>query len=108
MYINLLYCLTAFFLAILFTFRKYITNKLQDGLKISAFISSIAAVLLLYIIFSFIMAIIVPNIINKAFFFVFGISPFIIGKIAKYEKVNFYSIIQLICIIASGLYVLSI
>ena len=58
----------------------------------------------IYIISALILAIFIPGIINKAAIVFFGLSPFIIGRLATYEKEKIYSLIQIIFVIISVIY----
>ena len=90
-----LFIITGIFLVVLLSLRKYISAKINDNLKVSAFISVIAGFLLLYVILAVLLAIIVPNIILKIFMVFFAASPFIIGRLATYEKIKIYGFIQI-------------
>lgn len=102
MYLNLLKILFAasgLLFVILFSVRAFC--KFEDLGKLSAFVSSIAIFLLMYLLATLILIVIVPNILHKLILILFALSPFIIGKIVTYKKLKFYSVIQILCVILS-------
>lgn len=84
------FIIIGFILILLLSMRSFISSKINDNLKVSAFISVIAAFLLLYIILAIILTVIIPNNLYKGIILLFGISPFIIGKLATYEKIKLF------------------
>ena len=84
-----------------------ITKKMSP-MKASDYVSSIAGVLLAYILFALILAILTPGVYNKVLLIGFSRMPFIIGWIVRYNSLNFYSLLQILCVIMSGVYVLTL
>lgn len=81
-----------------------VTDKMKPMIS-SHYISSIAGVMFAYIINAFLLAVLVYDVYSKILMAAFGIVPFIIGGVVNYKKLKFYSIIQILCVISSGLYV---
>ena len=99
-------------IALILTFLLFIrelgiTKKLSP-MRASDFVSSIAGFMFFYVILAFLLAIFVKGMQVKFTMALFGIMPFVIGKIVTYKKVRFYSIIQIVCIITSIVYVMSL
>ena len=94
--LEILFIIIGIMLVILLSFREFISSKIKDNSKVSAFISFIAGVLLLYIILAILLAIFAPNGAYKALMAFFGVSPFIIGYFANYEKIKIFSFIQIL------------
>ena len=82
-----------------------VTNKMRP-MESSKFISSIAAVMLGYVINAFLLMLFIPQWHAKVIFLAFGIMPFLIGNVATYQKLKLFSILQTICVIMSGVYIL--
>ena len=95
-------------LTLLLVLREFGITKKMSGMKASDYISAVAVFLFGYIIFAFLLAIFLPNIIQKTVMLVLGFSPFIIGRLASYQKLKVYSIIQILIILLSGIYFLLI
>ena len=79
---------------------KLIISKSKDNIKSSSFVAIIAIFLALYIL----MACIIALFKNDLIMGLFAISPFIIGKLATWEKEKIYTIIQILTIMASIIY----
>ena len=102
MYLKLteyLFMFTALILAGLILLQKLYICNLKDNMKKSVYVTYIACFLILYILLAFALFILMPVMIHKIIILFFGLSPFIIGKLVTYKKENFYSAIQIICII---------
>ena len=84
-----------------------ITNRMKP-MQASSYVSFSAASLLLYIINAGLILLLVPEISAKIIMFLFMLMPFFIGKFAVYPKLKFFSILQTLCVIMSGVYVLTI
>ena len=95
-------------LTILLLLRFFGVTKKLSPMKASDFVSSIAGLLYTYVVFAFLVSIFVGGWVNKAVMLLFAASPFIIGKLVTYEKEKIYSIIQILCVILSLVYVVLI
>ena len=89
-------------LTLLLSIYKLVICKLKRTSKVSLYISIITGFLFFYIISAIVLSIFTPSVTVL----LFGISPFIIGKFATYEKENFYSWAQIFLILFSIFYVL--
>ena len=99
MYINffkIFFMIIGLILVILLSMRSFISSKIEDNLKVSVFVTVIAGFLLLYIILAIILTFILPENWYKIIMLFFAVSPFIIGKLASYEKIKIFSIIQIL------------
>ena len=85
-----LFVVSGVMLVILLSLREFISSKIKDNLKISVFVSCIAGVLLMYIVLAILLAIFGKGGIYKVLMAFFGVSPFIIGRLATYEKIKIY------------------
>ena len=103
--LEILFGSLAFCLIILMILREMGITKKLSPMRASDYVSSMAGLLFAYIIFAFILAAFIPGGINKIILAVFGFSPFIIGKLVTYKKVRIYSLIQIVCVILSLVYV---
>ncbi len=86
--------------------KKYF-SKLKDNSKISDYVALIALFLVFYILFGLLIFIFEKSILYKTIMLIFSSSPFILGKIATYEKEKLFTLIQFIAIILSVIFVLS-
>lgn len=75
-------------------------------MKKSDYVAGIALLFALYVLSALITAILIPNIYCKIVMILFALSPFIIGKMATYEKEKIYTVFQILSILASGIFVL--
>ncbi|MCI1273224.1 MAG: hypothetical protein LKG27_02180 [Clostridiaceae bacterium] len=94
-------------LAILITCGKLFVFKLKDNILVSNYTASIAGGFFLYAISAISLIIFAPNLIDKMLMLMFGLSPFIIGNLATYEKENVFTVIQIITAIASVIFVIN-
>ena len=67
----------------------------------SHFVAGITVSLTLYTITSFALAVISTGMSNKFIMLAFGLSPFLIGKFASYEKKALFTFLQFLCILLS-------
>ena len=93
---EILFIFAGILLVVLLSLREYISSKIKDNLKISAFVSFIAGVLLIYIVLAILLAIFGKGGMYKVLMAFFGVSPFIIGRFANYEKLKVFSFIQIL------------
>lgn len=106
--LEIIFGLSSFALILLMLLRELGITKRLSPMRASDYISSMAAFLLAYITFAFLLAIFIPSGLNKIIFALFGISPFIIGKLVTYYTVKRYSILQILCVILSLVYITTI
>ena len=106
--VSVLFVLAAFVLALQLISVYFGITKKMSPMKASDYVSSIAGVLLAYILFALILAIVTPSVYNKVLLIGFSGMPFIIGWIVRYNSLNFYSLLQILCVIMSGVYVLTL
>lgn len=86
--------------------HKIYFSKLKDNVKISNFVALMTLFLLLYIIFGLILVLFVKGIFYKTIVLLFAMSPFIIGKVAVYEKEKIFTTVQFISIFISIIFIL--
>ena len=98
----------ALILTFLLFIRELGVTKKMSPMRASDFVSSMAGLMFGYVILAFLLALFLKGIQVKFTMALFGLMPFIIGKIVTYKKVHFYSIIQIVCIIVSIVYVISL
>lgn len=108
MLIKYIFLVIGVILALLLIIRPVLTKILKDNMKVSFYVSCMAIVMFLYVFFAFLAVIFMPSYLTKAVMLVLGLSPFIVGKLVTYEKVLFYSIIQIVFVIAGICYTLLI
>ena len=94
--LEILFVISGILLVLLLSLREFISSKIKDNLKVSAFVSFIAGILLIYIVLAILLAIFGKGGIYKFLMAFFGVSPFIIGRFASYEKIKIYSFIQIL------------
>ncbi|GEM_PF-1495737 len=80
-------------------------TKKMSGMRASDFLSYVAVTMFGYILAALVLVFFVHGGINKVLIALFGISPFIIGKVVTYHKLRFYSIIQIAIITLSAVYI---
>lgn len=92
-------------LALFLTLCEFGVTKKMSGMKASDFIFYVAFTMFAYILTAFLLVFFVPEITNKLIIALFGLSPFVIGKFVSYHKLRFYSIIQIMIVLLSAIYV---
>ncbi len=97
--LKLLLFITGILFIVLFSVRVF--YKFKSAQILSIFVTIVAIMLFLYILSCFAMSVFCPNYFNKFMMLMFGLSPFIIGRLAVYEKLKKYSAIQVLCVILS-------
>ena len=75
-------------------------------MKASHFVALMAIFMALYIVSGIILAFFIPNVLSKALILLFALSPFIIGKLATYKHEKIYSLIQIICVLISVVFIM--
>ena len=104
MYLKIIFIIFAFLLFSLLSIYKLFVSKQKRTEKTALFVTFVGAILLLYVLSGVLYGIFAPTLINKAVIVIFAVSPFIIGKFATYEKENYYSFLQIFCIVLSMIY----
>jgi hypothetical protein len=101
-----IFVFVAVLLSILFSLRVYLPDMFKNSNKFSPVMAFLGALVLLYVLNSLVLVLLLPNIIYKFIMLLFAASPFIIGKLVRYEKLKFYSTIQILCVILSLVFVI--
>lgn len=107
-FLEIIFGFSSLMLILLMVLREMGITKHLSPMRASDYISSMVAFLFVYIMFAFLLAIFTPFGLNKIIFALFGVSPFIIGKLVTYQKVKKYSILQIFCVILSLVYITAI
>ncbi len=94
--------LALFLFNLFFIGKLFIFNKKKPRI-VSYYVAFTTFVLVLYCVFAFLL-IIKCDFINKLFFLFFAVSPFIIGRLITFKTLNFYTNLQMFCILLSGFY----
>ena len=105
MYLKIVFLVSAILMTMMLLFYKLYLQKRKRTEKTAEYISVLVFVFVLYVMSAVLCAIFIPGIMNKVLMMFFAISPFIIGKMATYEKETFYSYIQIFCLVVSIFYV---
>ena len=84
-----------------------ITKKMEP-MTSSNYVSSVAGVMFAYVINAFLLVLLLPDIYSKFIMLAFGLIPFIIGVVVNYERLKFYSMLQILCVILSGMYIIGL
>ncbi len=85
--------------------HKLFISKQKDMMKASNFIACMASFMAIYVLSGIILTFAEPKLTHKLIILLFALSPFIIGKLATYEKEKIYSFIQILCVLISILFV---
>ena len=104
--LNLVFIIIGSLLTFLFCLYKLYIAKLAYSPKISTYVSFLTGVLLLYTFLAIIMGFFQKDIFHKIILILFGLSPFIIGKFATYKTEKYYSLLQILLIIGSIIYII--
>ena len=103
--LKMIFMISGFLFVLSIIIHKLYVSRMKDMMKASHFVASMAVFMGIYILSGIVLAIFIPQIINKIFILLFALSPFIIGKFATYEKEKFYSLVQIICVLISIVFV---
>lgn len=98
------YSINSIFLTLFIIYGKVFVFKKQDAIFVSNFCALIALLLTLYVILSFLYAIIEPALISKLIMILFGLTPFLIGRIATYNSEKYFTTLQVCFILISTWY----
>ena len=110
-------CLTFFastfiILAIILTIQLgtlcFDITKRMKPMTSSNYVSSVAGIMFAYVINAFLLVLLIPDFYSKIIMLCFGLIPFIIGSVVNYRRLMFYSYIQILCVISSGFYIISL
>lgn len=107
-YAEYLFFMIGILLSIMLAFRTYFPDLFKNSNKFSPVMAFLGGLLVFYVLVGLILAVILPNVLYKLIMLVFALSPFIIGKLVSYEKLKFYSTIQVLCVILSVVFVILI
>ena len=99
------FIIIALWLFFTMAFRKVLINKISDNVKQSEFVAFIGLLIMLYSIVGLLLMFFVFGWTSKIVLLLCSIAPFIIGKLATYEKEELFSFIQLIIVLGSVIYV---
>ena len=105
MYLKYMFTLFALILAFMIIFFKLHMQNKNRTEKTAVYVSFIVWSFVFYVISAFLLAFFIKDTTNKIILIIFGLSPFLIGKFASYEKENLYSYLQVFCAIISAGYV---
>lgn len=95
-------------LIILFSLRSFLPSLFKDSKKSSPFMAFLGGLFIAYILLGLILCILISMLKYKLIMFIFALSPCVIGKLVTYKKLKFYSIVQLLCVILSVVFILLI
>ncbi len=95
------FIVTSGILTLLIIIQKLFSKKLKN----TYFAAIIAVFLFFYIIEAFFAVIFLNNYFYEFIMLLFAISPFLIGKAVSYKTETFFSILQIISIIISAVFV---
>ncbi len=97
------YIVVAAALFTLITFGKLFVFHKKEAVFVSDYTSSIALFLVLYVLLS-----LFAMVLNPVVFFAFAISPFALGFIAKYETEKYFTILQLLILVLSVVFIMEL
>ena len=95
-------------LSLLLAFRVFFPNVLKNNNKLSPVMALLGGLFVFYILIGVMLIFILPLLVYKIIMLFFVFSPFIIGKLVTYQKLKIYSIIQILCVILSLVFVIII
>ena len=95
-------------LLILFSFRTFFPDFFKNSNKFSPVMAFLGGLFIFYIFTGIILTILFPSLKYKLIMLLFTLSPFIIGKLVSYKKLKFYSIVQILCVILSVVFIMLI
>lgn len=93
-------------LSALFLIRMFLPDLFKDSKINSPFMAFLGGLVIFYVLSGLAITVFMPAIIYKIIMLLFTLSPFIIGKIVTYQKLRIYSIIQILCVILSIVFVI--
>ena len=105
---KLIFEIICFTLSLLLAFRVFFPNVFKNSNKLSPVMALLGGLFVFYILIGIMLIFIMPSLLNKIIILLFIISPFIIGKLVTYEKLKFYSIIQILCVILSLVFIITV
>lgn len=84
--------------------KLFIFNK-KDASFISDYCAGMAIVLGAYVFLSLAFVFIFPDVFSKGLMFFFAMSPFLIGLVATYNTEKLFTVLQLLIILGSVVYI---
>ena len=106
--LKLSFIIISFMLAFSISAYKLFESKIKKASKVSIFVPFIASVMSVFVLCALVLFFVIPGVLNKIIVLLLGLSPFIIGKFATYEKENLYSRLQVITVILGAMYIMLI
>lgn len=106
--LSLIFSISGLLFILSIIIHKLYISKQKDIMKASHYVAGMAIFMGIYIFSGIVLAILLHSIIPSIIILLFALSPFIIGKLATYNSEKIYSIIQIICVLISTVYVLII
>lgn len=101
-----LFLVTALIFASMIVYGKIFVFKKKHPAFVSDYCATIAGVLGCYSVLSLVLVWLFPSTSAKLIMFLFAFSPFLIGLLANYHTEKYYTVVQVLVIIASILFVL--
>ena len=103
--LSLIFSISGLLFILSIIIHKLYISKQKDIMKASHYVASMAIFMGIYILSGIMLSILLHSIIPSIIILLFALSPFIIGKLATYNSEKIYSIIQIICVLISTVYV---
>jgi len=100
-----LFIFISFLLASLIAVQIFYISKFKSDYA-EHFVPVLTSILLFYIILAFALVVFLHGCLSRAIMLFFAVVPFIIGKLVTYKKVGLYSLIQIMCVLASAVFVI--
>ena len=106
--VNIIFEIICVLIVLLLIVRTFFPDLFKNSNVNSPVMALLGGLFIFYVILCAILSVITFGFVNKIIFILFGISPFIIGKLVSYQKLKIYSIIQVLCVILSLVFVIII
>lgn len=107
MYLKSGFIIIALLLAVLLAgYESYLLIKKEGRKNHPVYVAFMTGMLVLYILCAFAGVFIIKGGLNKFIMLLFALSPFVVGKLATYEKRTLFCIIQVCRIILSAIFIL--
>ena len=103
--VKILFIISAVLFSLLIILHKQFTLKIKDNVKISNFVAVIGFSLVAYMLCALILSAVMGGVKYKMLMISFALMPFIIGKMAQYQKIRLYSSLQIIIMLISAVVV---
>lgn len=105
--LKILFALSSVLYILFLVFLKFYFSKKKSNVDISNYIALMAVFLAVYVLSGLILVVFLKGILYKSIILLFAMTPFIIGKIATYEKEKLYTLTQFILMFISIIFVIS-